>query len=388
MIETSNKAFSISQNSFTNINTPFRVTKENYTNTTVNNKHLKEFEDSSEHIKSKNNFKEETKFGSGSVYVIKLSKEQEEEAFHKQKEISISNYKLSQTFNFEKLKSTQMKDYIKELNEKIEKIKYDNEAMIYSQFQEDIEKDHLEISQKQITTYCNDMKRRSLNIEGTIKEYESILHSKKEDFNHTKQEYEKHIRKAEEENSVLKKANNKLLSQSDNLRNNIRELELNIDAIFNDIESEKIIYNEKDLLNKIKYEKLEVKFSELQRKAYTIKEEFKKSNSKITSNKNITVNKSYRVKKAKKHHEMNINEIKNEIVTFENENNILENSIKEKQDYLAKLLLSVKTYAENAIEQPSYLKTNRAKSKDLNSPNKMKSNVKSSNSTRPQTVMS
>ena len=54
--------------------------------------------------------------------------------------------------------------------------------MIYSQFQEDIEKDHLEISQKQITSYCNDMKRRSLNIEGTIKEYESILSSKKEDL--------------------------------------------------------------------------------------------------------------------------------------------------------------------------------------------------------------
>ncbi len=210
----SNRALNISESSLNN----YKLTKADLLNCEKEPKELKNFETS--FAQNKKTYLELT-----------LSRQDEENAVKKQKNLIVSNYKLTQTLNFEKLKCSQMKDYIKELNEKIESIKYENEAMIFTKYKEDLEKDLLEKSQKQITDYCNSMKKRSNNIEATIRDYENILQDKRNELSHVKSEYEDFTSKAEEENRILKANKMKLLDQSEALNKKIREMDITCDGL-------------------------------------------------------------------------------------------------------------------------------------------------------------
>lgn len=368
----SNRALNISESSLNN----YKLTKQDLLNNDKEPKELKNFD---------------TSFGNNKKTYLELtlSKQDEDNAIRKQKTLIVSNYKLTQTLNFEKLKSVQMKDYIKKLNEKIEGIKYENEAMIFTKYKEDLEKDLLEKSQKQITDYCNSMKKRSNNIESTIRDYENIINDKRNELNNIKNEYEDFTSKAEEENSLLKANKMKLLDQSDALSKKIREMEITCDGILNEIDADRIVFNEKDLLNKIKYEKLETKVADLQKKAFSFQEEHKK-NSMFNNNEKPYISNNYKIKKAKKLHELSLNETKEQCDKYDAENEKLSQSIKEKASYLEELLLSLKQLEEKQDKQPSYLRTNRGnqQSHNHNASRKQSPDIKSGKSTRAQTKLS
>jgi len=57
-----------------------------------------------------------------------------------------------------------------------------------------------------------------------------------------------------------------LKKQIDANRNKIRELEIALDKIKNDTEDQKNIFSEKEMLNQIKYDETEKKYSLLQKK--------------------------------------------------------------------------------------------------------------------------
>jgi len=365
----SNRALNISESSLNN----YKLTKADLLNNDKETKDLKNFETS--FAQTKNTYLELT-----------LSRRDEENAVKKQKNLIVSNYKLAQTLNFEKLKSSQMKDYIKELNEKIESIKYENEAMIFTKYKEDLEKDLLEKSQKQITEYCNNMKKRSNNIESTIRDYENIIQDKRNELNHIKNEYEDFTSKAEEENKILKANKVKLLNQSETLNNKIREMDIACDGLLNEIDADRIIFNEKDLLNKIKYEKLETKVADIQKKAFSFQEEHKKNN--LFTNEKPDINKNYKLKKARKLHEMSLNETKEQCIQLDSENEKLSLSIKEKGLYLDELLITLKQLEKKQDKQPSYLRKNKINDNSYITSRKSSPDLKSGKNTRPQTTLS
>lgn len=308
-----------------------------------------------------------------SHFVMKVNKEDMQSIFFKHKELTVSNYKLNNTLGSDKRKYDQLNDHIQQLNNDIEEIKLENEAMLFSRFNESLEKQHLEISQKEITDYCNDMKRKSMNVENTISEYEKVVASRKVDIEEIKKEYEYHIQQSKAENKKTATENEEFEFQSDQLRNKIREYEIKIELVQKEIETEKASFNERDLLNRIKYENLEAKYAELQKKAFALQEERRK---KSFNRLPIDSSKNYKVKKAKKLHAVDLDEVKLKILEIDQQNSALQNSVEDKKKYLAELQNSLKAVAEKQNQEPSYLRSKKV----------IKDKPISTMSTRPQTA--
>ncbi len=140
---------------------------------------------------------------------------------------------------------------------------------------------------------------------------------------------------------------------------------------------------------KIKFEKLETKVADIQKKAYSFQEEHKKNN--FFSNEKPDISKNYKIKKARKLHEMSLNETKDQCTKLDSENEKLSLSIKEKGLYLDDLLLTLKQLEEKQDKQPAYLRKSKVK-ENINNSNyasrKSSPDLKSGKYTRPQTTLS
>jgi len=112
---------------------------------------------------------------------------------NKHKVLAISNFKLNQVNLREYQRENLLKQAINDLNQRIEEIKIENEAMLFAKFNEQIERENLELSQKKITDYCNDMKKKSMNVEFTYADYENLIKEKKDEIKTIKDEYAFHI---------------------------------------------------------------------------------------------------------------------------------------------------------------------------------------------------
>lgn len=160
----------------------------------------------------------------------------------------------------------------------------------------------------------------------------------------------------ETENKKITQENEELETQSDALKSKIRELEIKIELVKKETEEEKSMFMERDLLNRIRFEELESKFSELQQKAFSLQQERQKKNkTRVVS----LDNKSYRMKKIRKQYQIETSNIQGNLDNMKEDNRRIKNSIEEKKNYLNELLLSLKKISESQSTEPGYL---RAKS--------------------------
>jgi hypothetical protein len=103
-------------------------------------------------------------------------------------------------------------------------------------------------------------------------------------------EYEKKILYLNEENKVISNKLDEKLQISNYQKNSIREYELRNDITLKEIEEDKNLYFEKEMLNKIKYDELERKYASLQKKIYEyqMNEDIRRAEINRSSNKALT----------------------------------------------------------------------------------------------------
>lgn len=118
------------------------------------------------------------------------------------------------------------------------------------------------------------------------------------------------------------------------------------------------MFNEKDLLNRIKYENLENKYIDIQKKIYSVQEESKKKTNKLSCN---YVSKNYSMKKEINNYKNKVNSINKDINCLENQYNCKIKELNNKKEYLQKLNGKLITLKDKLVNEPGYLKSRSIK---------------------------
>ena len=187
--------------------------------------------------------------------------------------------------NESKIKENKIKDSeINSLNDNIEKIilnNYDLEVAI----QKELElRNKYEGEQKRIAAYCNDLKRKFQNMEQTIKDYEDTIQSMNKENVDLQNAYEKKIEQIEQDNLKLEKKIDDRINLYNQQKREIIDNQNRVEGIKRDIEQQKNTFNERAMVNKIKYEELEKKYNTLQKKVYELQMIFDIKKSENTKN--------------------------------------------------------------------------------------------------------
>ena len=222
--------------------------------------------------------------------------------------------------NESKIKENKIKDSeINSLNDNIEKIilnNYDLEVAI----QKELElRNKYEGEQKRIAEYCNDLKRKFQNMEQTIKDYEDTIQSMNKENVDLQEAYEKKIEQIEKDNLKLEKKIDDRINLYNQQKREIIDNQNRVEGIKKDIEQQKNTFNERAMVNKIKYEELEKKYYSLQKRVYELQMVFDIKKSENTK-KRIIKNKN-------KVDEIDV--IEKKIKDYENSNLKLSNQIAE-----------------------------------------------------------
>ena len=170
-----------------------------------------------------------------------------------------------------KIKENIMKDSeINSLNDNIEKIilnNYDLEVAI----QKELElRNKYEGEQKRIAAYCNDLKRKFQNMEKTIQDYEDTIKSMNKENVDLQEAYERKIEQIEKDNQKLEKKIDDRINLHNQQKREIIENQNKVEGLKRDIEQQKSTFQERAMVNKIKYEELEKKYNSLQKKVYEL----------------------------------------------------------------------------------------------------------------------
>ena len=187
--------------------------------------------------------------------------------------------------NESKIKENKIKDSeINSLNDNIEKIilnNYDLEVAI----QKELElRNKYEGEQKRIAEYCNDLKRKFQNMEQTIKDYEETIQSMNKENVDLQEAYERKIEQIEKDNQKLEKKIDDRINLHNQQKREIIENQNKVEGLKRDIEQQKSTFNERAMVNKIKYEELEKKYNTLQKKVYELQMIFDIKKSENTKN--------------------------------------------------------------------------------------------------------
>ena len=202
--------------------------------------------------------------------LIDESKQGEKELRKKCQEIKKLADKIHKA-NESKIKENKIKDSeINSLNDNIEKIilnNYDLEVAI----QKELElRNKYEGEQKRIAAYCNDLKRKFQNMEQTIKDYEDTIQSMNKENVDLQEAYERKIEQIEKDNQKLEKKIDDRINLHNQQKREIIENQNKVEGLKRDIEQQKSTFQERAMVNKIKYEELEKKYNSLQKKVYEL----------------------------------------------------------------------------------------------------------------------
>ena len=125
-----------------------------------------------------------------------------------------------------------------------------------------------------IANYCNDIKNKFANVDKTIRTYEETINDMKMENERLANEYDSKIEEME-------KTNNKIVKRIDNRidvfnaqKDEIIEWENKVTQVKEEIEKQKNDFSEKMMVHKIRYDELEKKYTQLQKKIYDIQIDF------------------------------------------------------------------------------------------------------------------
>ena len=117
-----------------------------------------------------------------------------------------------------------------------------------------------EIEKNRIANYCNDIKKKFENVDRTIRNYEETVQHLKEENEKIADEYDIKIDELEQKNNKIVKRIDNRIDLFNHQKAQIIEGENKVNNILQSIEIQKNEFNEKSMINKIKYDELEKKF--------------------------------------------------------------------------------------------------------------------------------
>ena len=168
-----------------------------------------------------------------------------------------------------KSKENRIKDNeIDTLNDEIEKVMLNNYDLEMAISKELELRNKYESEQRRIANYCNDLKCKFRNMQKTIKDYEDSIAAMKEENKKLSDEYDRKIAEIEKENKNIVKKIDDRIELFNHQKRVIIENENKVDLLVKEIETQKNVFEERAMLNKIKYSELEKQYSALQKKVY------------------------------------------------------------------------------------------------------------------------
>jgi DNA repair exonuclease SbcCD ATPase subunit len=223
-------------------------------------------QENNEEKKEQSNKQENEKF----ELIIDQSKEGEkllEKKCYELKELAEKIHKA----NEQKAIKNKIKDKeIDDLNDQIHNImltNYDLEVAITKELQL---RNSYEYEQRKIAAYCNDLRAKFENMEKTINDYENAISNLKQENKEIAEAYEKKIDEIDNENKKTVKKIDDRIDLYNKQKREILENENKIENLLKEIEQQKNTFNERAMVNKIKYEELEKKYNNLQKKVYEL----------------------------------------------------------------------------------------------------------------------
>ena len=156
------------------------------------------------------------------------------------------------------------------LNEEIRKIMLTN-FDLQTSIQKELELRHTyETEQRKIANYCNDLSLKFRNMEKTIADYENTVKSMKKQNEDLADAYDKKIEEIDKENKKLQKRIDDRIELYNHQKNEIYEKTAKVDILGVEIQRQKDLFNERNIMNKNKFEELQNKYKEMLKKVYEL----------------------------------------------------------------------------------------------------------------------
>ena len=173
--------------------------------------------------------------------------------------------------NVLKTQENKIKDEeIDALNEEIRQIMITN-FDLQSAIQKELELRHTyETEQRKIANYCNDLSAKFRNMEKTIRDYENTVQMMKKQNEDLADAYDKKIEEIDKENKKLQKRIDDRIELYNHQKNEIYEKTAKVDLLGVEIQRQKDLFNERNIMNKNKFEELQNKYKEMLKKVYEL----------------------------------------------------------------------------------------------------------------------
>ena len=173
--------------------------------------------------------------------------------------------------NLQKTQENKIKDdEIDLLNEEIRKIMLTN-FDLQTAIQRELELRHTyETEQRKIANYCNDLSLKFRNMEKTIADYETTVKSMKKQNEDLADAYDKKIEEIDKENKKLQKRIDDRIELYNHQKNEIYEKTAKVDILGVEIQRQKDLFNERNIMNKNKFEELQNKYKDMLKKVYEL----------------------------------------------------------------------------------------------------------------------
>jgi len=173
--------------------------------------------------------------------------------------------------NLIKTQENKIKDAeIDALNEEIRQIMITN-FDLQNAIQKELELRHTyETEQRKIANYCNDLSFKFRNMEKTIKDYETTIQNMKKQNDELADAYDKKIEEIDLENKKLQKRIDDRIELYNHQKDEIYEKTAKVDNLGIEIQRQKDLFNERNIINRTKFEELQNKYKDMLKKVYEL----------------------------------------------------------------------------------------------------------------------
>ena len=161
-------------------------------------------------------------------------------------------------------------DEIDALNEEIRQLMITN-FDLQSAIQKELELRHTyETEQRKIANYCNDLSSKFRNMEKTISDYENTVQSMKKQNEDLADAYDKKIEEIDKENKKLQKRIDDRIELYNHQKDEIYEKSAKVDNLGVEIKRQKDLFNERNIMNRTKFDELQNKYQDMLKKVYEL----------------------------------------------------------------------------------------------------------------------
>ena len=173
--------------------------------------------------------------------------------------------------NVLKTQENKIKDEeIDALNEEIRQIMLTN-FDLQSAIQKELELRHTyETEQRKIANYCNDLSAKFRNMEKTIRDYENTVQMMKKQNEDLADAYDKKIEEIDKENKKLQKRIDDRIELYNHQKDEIYEKTAKVDNLGVEIQRQKDLFNERNIMNRNKFDELQNKYKDMLKKVYEL----------------------------------------------------------------------------------------------------------------------